>query len=182
MPLNPVQALKVIEDFKAKPDELVKVANTIALEVPAWVLELNRRIGATNARIDALTGKAPAAPSAEPVFDTGTQVPPHLHKQGGQRMNADGSPMSAEDMAIEDVMDTAADGMPANPNAPSPAPAAPVAPVGVPVDVLPAVVGKSAAAAVKPVTPKPKMASVPQSAPSAAPNANGGATASDAKA
>jgi hypothetical protein len=172
--MTPPQAQKIIEAIKKEgaTEKLVATANSIALEVPGWLMELSRRNRELSAKIDAMheiitnAGAPPVqAAAGAPVFDTGTTVPPSAQRpasrRGQPRVNADGTPMSAADQAIEDAMDTATEGQSPNEG---------MSPGSVP---TPAAAPRPTAVAPKPVAPKPKMTSVPV-------NGNGG-TATDAK-
>lgn len=149
--MSPDQALQILANFEsASPADRQAACNSIAMTTPVWakqafsrdqkivklVNEMNRqfnlKIAALVTVIKSLGGAIPDAPVAEASDETAQSAP----GAGGERFNKDGTPMSAEDAAMEDAMDAATEGQGDNPNAPAAAafPAA-IVPDGTPVEV-----------------------------------------------
>ena len=128
MPMTPEQALTLLANIKKEaPDKLVAACNSIAMDAALWAQQALARDNKLRAMIEKVDGDlkklvkaiaiingvgAPVVEAAAAASDT----------DGGQRMNTDGTPMSAEDAAREDLMDAATSGMPPNPDAPIPTP------------------------------------------------------------
>jgi hypothetical protein len=149
--MTPDQALTILNNFQnASAADRQAVFNAIAIAAPTWakgafsrdqkivalLQQLNTKVQALIIAVNTLNGGS-AAPDA-PDAPAGAEAAP---SSGGQRFNKDGTPMSAEDMAMEDAMDAATAGLPPNQDAPAPSamPAAAI-PDGTPVETPPVVI------------------------------------------
>ncbi len=117
--MNPKEAKDILENVKQNaPERLVATCNSISAETPDWVLELNSRIRKTNERIDQLLMSVKKAlvtiKGGEAVEEVASEAAESVASTPSRRMNKDGTEMSAEDAALEDMMDAASEGMPEN--------------------------------------------------------------------
>lgn len=167
--MSPDQALAILANFQnASPADRQAACNSIAMTTPVWAKqafsrdqkivallqqmnrEFNLKLAALVTVIKSLGGAIPDAPADENEGSPEESV--HAPSRGNTpRMNADGTEMTPEQAAIEDLMDSETAGMAPNPNAPPPSamPAA-VIPDGTPIEV------PVAAAPVPPIVAPPR--------------------------
>lgn len=141
MSMSPEQAIQMLENVKrSAPDRLVAACNTVALETPEWarqalsrdkklmsvIRDLNNRFeklvqvvavasGLTQPKNGVETKAPPAQGKTAPPVPEAAPAPAPQNGNGGapsRRMNMDGSEMSSQDAALEDMMDAASEGMP----------------------------------------------------------------------
>lgn len=138
--MTPQQARQILENTKTgNPEVYTRTCLQIATEAPVWAMqaisrdqklfalmkEYEERFQKLVQAVAKISGM-PANGVAEAT--NGTSEAPSAPSSPSQRINADGTPMSPEDAALEDMMDAASAGMsPNEPDAgnPSQAPAVP---------------------------------------------------------